>query len=114
MVIDFEGCKNDTQRANLIREKISEIIYKAFIAEFGVEFVAHIPEDFYTEDGAKFTKNTIVAKVADVVNRDGFMVDILVECAPKVRTWNTSGKRIAVSFDDVLEYLNGKNEGEGE
>ena len=114
MVINFDGCKNDTQRANLIREKINEVIYNAFVKEFGVEFVAHIPEDFYTEDGAKFTKNTIVAKVSEVANREGFTVDILVECAPKVRTWNTSGKRIAVSFDDVLEYLDGKNDNEGE
>ena len=112
MTFDFEGCKNDTQRSNLIREKVNEIIYNALVAEFGVEFVAHIDDDFFTEDGAKFSKNTVVAKVCDITNRDGFTVDILVECGTKVRTWNTSGKRIAVSFDDVLEHFENENEGE--
>ena len=114
MTFNFEGCKNDTQRSNLIREKVNEIIYNALVKEFGVEFVAHIPDDFYTQDRGKFTKNTVVAKVADITNREGFTVDILVECGTKVRTWNTSGKRVAVSFDDITEYFDNQDENEGE
>lgn len=105
MTFNLTDCKNDTARSNLIREKINGVIYNALVKEFGVENVAHIDEDFYTEDGAKFSKNTVVAKVADIANREGFTVDILVECGTKVRTWNTSGKRVAVSFDDVLEHF---------
>lgn len=111
MTFNLNECKNDTARSNLIREEINTIIYNALLKEFGADNVAQIDEDFYTEDGAKFSKNTIVAKVADIANKDGFTVDILVECGTKVRTWNTSGKRIAVSFDDVLEHYTEKEEG---
>jgi len=110
MTFDFTECKNERSQQNLIRDRINAIIYGALVKEFGVDNVAQIDEDFYTEDGAKFTKNTTVAKVADITNKDGFTVDILVECGTKVRTWNTSGKRVAVSFDDITEHYAEKEE----
>ena len=114
MEFNLNDCKNDTARSNLIRERINDVIRNALINEFGADNVAAIDEDFYTEDGAKFSKNTVITKVADITNRDGFTVDILVECGTKVRTWNTSGKRIAVSFADVLDHFEEKEkENEG-
>ena len=97
MRFDFSECTNERSKQNLIRDRLNAIIYD---------------EDFYTEDGAKFSKNTVVAKVDEIENKDGFTVDILVECGTKVRTWNTSGKRVAVSFDDITEHYAKEEDGE--
>lgn len=112
MRFDFSECTNERSKQNLIRDRINAIIYNALVNEFGVDNVAHIDEDFYTEDGAKFSKNTVVAKVDEIENKDGFTVDILIETGTKVRTWNTSGKRVAVSFDDIIEHYAKEEDGE--
>lgn len=112
MRFDFSECTNERSKQNLIRDHLNAIIYNALVNEFGVDNVAHIDEDFYTEDGAKFSKNTVVAKVDEIENKDGFTVDILIECGTKVRTWNTSGKRVAVSFDDIAEHYAKEEDGE--
>lgn len=112
MEFNFSECKNERQKQDLIRNAVNAIVYNALCNAFGVENVAQIDEDFCNEGGAKFTKNTIVAKVSEITNKDGFTTDILIENITKVRTWNTSGKRVAVCFDDITEHYAEKEGGD--
>lgn len=112
MRFDFSECTNERSKQNLIRDYVNSVIYNALVKEFGVENVAQIDEDFFTESEAKFSKNTIVTKVDEIEDKNGWTVDILVETGTKVRTWNTSGKRKAVCFDDITEHYAKEEDGE--
>ena len=101
----LKECKNDTARSNLLREELTKVLYKAIADHLGAENTVLTTEKIATEDGVEFPKNTVIGCVGQTPNKDGRCVDILIETSIKVKAWNTSGKRTAVNFDDVLEAI---------
>jgi hypothetical protein len=115
---DLMELKNDTQRTNVIRERVSKVIQNALINEFGQDFVRYIENEiFITPNAAKVPKNTIVADVGDVNDNGGCLVGACVEVNVKTKKWNTvvtkkidkNGENVVVygitlnDYDDVLE-----------
>lgn len=98
-------CKTDTARANFIREAVSKFLETAFQAEFGEDMVIRADIEFETKDEVKFAKNSVIVAVGQTPNKDGAMVDTVIEVTAKVKPWNTAGKKKAVNLDDVAEGL---------
>lgn len=101
----LKECKNDTARSNLLREELTKVLYKAIADHLGAENTVLTTDKIVTEDGVEFPKNTVIGCVGQTPNKDGHSVDILIETSIKVKAWNTSGKRTAVNFDDVLAAM---------
>lgn len=114
--LDLMEFKNDTERMNAIRERVSKACYYALMAEFDKEFVRFIPEDIgITPNASKVAKNTVVADVGDVLDKDKFPVGVCVEVTVKVKKWNTVTTKsnkitYGVSLDDYDESLKAKAE----
>jgi hypothetical protein len=113
---DLMEFKNDTERMNVVRERISKVCYNALMAECGEDFVRFIPEDIgITPNASKVAKNTVVADVGDVLDKDKFPVGVCVEVTVKVKKWNTVTTKsnkvtYGVSLDDYDESLKAKAE----
>jgi hypothetical protein len=103
---DLMELKNDTQRTNVIRERVSKVIENALIKEFGKNFVRYIKNEiFITPNAAKVPKNTIVADVADVNDNGGCLVGACVEVNVKTKKWNTvSTKKLDKNGENVVVY----------
>lgn len=87
--IDLDSLKNDTAREKAVRQKLADVILKAMIEEFGEENVIFIPKAIYPEGGSKINSVSIAVKVADVTDRDGFLVDAVGIISPLSKPWNT-------------------------
>lgn len=108
MQIDFNSMKNDTERKNQARIIINTFLADALKTEFGEDSVIMLPIAIETDQSVPIAKNTVVLRVGEVKNKEGFTVDIVAEISAKIKAWNTTGtkRRIqAVSFDDVLEAV---------
>lgn len=109
---DLDTFKNDTKRKNIIRERMSKLIYDKMRTEFTDEFTRYIDREIgITPNCSKVPKNTVVVDVGDVTTKDGFQQGVVVEISVKVKTWNTveltkSGNTTyAVTLDDYDEKL---------
>ena len=106
---DLMELKNDTQRANAIRDRVTDVIEKALKAEFGDEFAFKLKKDvFITPNAIRIPKMTVVADVADITDKDGFSTGACIEANIKVKKWNTVEKRTggityAICLDDYKE-----------
>ena len=113
---DLMELKNDTERMNVIRERVARVCYNALVKEFGEEFSLFIDKEIgITPNASKVAKNTAVADVADVLDKDKFPVGVCVEVTAKVKKWNdvkTKANKIqyGTKFDDYLEALRKKEE----
>lgn len=101
--------KNDTARLAAIREIIAKRLYTLVKEEFGDDFVLFVPkEGTITENASKVAKNTVVADVGDVEDKNGTPMGVVVEFGLTVKKWNTvetkSGKiQYGVNLDDYAE-----------
>lgn len=108
---DLMSMKNDKVRAEAVRERLGKIIYEACIAECGEDFVRFMVDEVICPTGEnseqKFAKNSVVADVADITDKDGFERGVLVNISVKVLSWNdvqtAKTNRTALTFDDILE-----------
>lgn len=106
---DLMELKNDTQRKNVTRDRVSEIVYKALANEFGKEYALKLLTDKYiTPNAVKTPKMTVIADVGDVEDNGGCLVGLCVEVSVKVKTWNTISRKnggitYGVCFDDYKE-----------
>lgn len=108
---DLMSMKNDKERAEKIRERLGKAIYSACVAEFGEDFVRFMSNEVICPTGndseQKFAKNSVVADVADITDRDGFERGALVNISVKVLGWNdvktAKTNRTALTFYDILE-----------
>lgn len=115
---DLMSMKNDKVRAEIIRERLGKIIYEACVAEFGEDFVRFMSNEVICSTGydseQKFAKNSVVADVADITDKDGFERGALVNISVKVLSWNdvktAKTDRTALTFDDILEGVEKANE----
>lgn len=111
MEMNLNELKNDTARKNAIREKISEVILNAMIAEFGEENVVAIPKAICVgENGSKIGGGSVAVRVGSVTNKDGFEVDAIAICDHTVKGWNDvctkSGRvTLAITMDDILDAM---------
>ena len=104
---DLNTFKNDTERMNIIRERVSKAIYKRACKEVGADWCRYIPQEIgITPNASKVAKNTVVIDVGDVTTKDNFELGVCVEITVKVKKWNSvektkSGKTIyGVTLDD--------------
>ena len=109
---DLMKLKNDTERMNTIRERLSKCIYKAMCEEFGEEFCRYIDTEIgITPNASKVAKNTVVVDVGEVKDKDNFSVGAVAEITVKTKKWNDvktkNGKTTyGVSLDDYDTGLN--------
>lgn len=104
---DLNTFKNDTERMNVVRERVSKAIYKRACEEVGTDWCRYIPQEIgITPNASKVAKNTVVIDVGDVTTKDNFELGVCVEITVKVKKWNgvektKSGKTIyGVTLDD--------------
>ena len=108
---DLNELKNDTERMNVIRERLSKAIYNAVCAEFGENYCRYVPIEIgITPNASKVSKNTVVVDVGDVKDKDNFDVGVCAEITVKVKKWNdvitkSNKKQYGVSLDDYDESL---------
>ena len=87
---DLMEIKNDTQRMNAIRDRVTDVIETALKTEFGDEFAFKLRTDTYiTPNAVKVAKMTVVADVGDVLDNGKCTVGACVEVSAKVKKWNT-------------------------
>lgn len=103
-MMNLNELKNDTARANAIREKLSEVITAALVAEFGDENVINIKTKITVND-SDIAGNTVAVKVG-TVTVDGEEVDAVATVAATVKSWKTktnkAGKTTySVSLADI-------------
>ena len=89
MLFNLEGFKNDTARKKFIREQLANIIKEAMQEKFGKENVILVPEAIYPNDSGKIDSLSVVVKCADIVDKDGFTVDLCCVISPQVKPHNT-------------------------
>lgn len=109
-MFNLSGFKNDTARKKFVREKLAELIKKALIEEFGEENVVYVPKAIYPNDSGKIDSESVVVNVGDIIDKDGFMVDMVVVISPQIKPFNTvmrkDGKTTpALCLDDVREAV---------
>jgi hypothetical protein len=115
---DLMAMKNDKVRGEIIRERLAKIIYKACVEECGEDFAKLIVNEVICPTGENseqtFPKNSIVADVGDITDKDGFEKGALVNITIKVLNWNdvrtAKTDRTALTFDDILEGIEKANE----
>ena len=114
---DLDTFKNEREKTNVIRERVSKVLYEASKNTFGEEFTRYIPKDIgITENASKVSKFTVVADVGDLTDNGGCPVGACVEITVKVKKWNTvenknGGKKI---FEVEKGYSEALKEKEGE
>ena len=89
MLFNLEGLKNDTARKKFARERMAEVIKKAMEREFGVDNVLLVPKAIYPNDSGKIDSLSVVVKCADIVDKDGFLVDLCCVISPQIKPHNT-------------------------
>ena len=108
MAINFENCKNDTAKANLVRKELANIIFQSAVVEFGEENVRLLDKQIEVgENATKVPKNTVCIKTGETVNKNGIDVDIVATITAEVKNFventNKSGKtNYAICWDDIL------------
>lgn len=109
---DLNEFKNDTKRMNVIRERLSKIIYEKMREEFTDDYVRYIPKEIgITPNCSKVAKNTVVVDVGNVTTKDGFELGACVEITVKVKKWNgveltkSGNTQYGVTLDDYDEKL---------
>lgn len=115
---DLMELKNDTERMNVMRERLAKVIYNAVCTEYGKEYSRYIPIKIgITENASEVGKNTVVVDVADVKDKDGFEVGAVAEISIKIKKWNDvktkKGITYGVSLDDYDIALKRHEEKEG-
>ena len=114
---DLDTFKNEREKMNVIRERVSKVLYEASKDVFGEEFTRYIPKDIgITENASKVSKFTVVADVGDLTDNGGCPVGACVAITVKVKKWNTvenknGGIIYGITLDDYDEALKEK-EGE--
>jgi hypothetical protein len=115
---DLNEFKNEREKMNAIRERVSKVIYERIKPEFGEEFVRYIPKDIgITPNASKVAKYTVVADVGDVKDNGGCDVGVCVEITVKVKKWNTVETKsdkitYGITLDDYDIELEEEKEGE--
>lgn len=113
-MMNLNEMKNDTARKNAIRDKMTEVIFSAMVAEFGEDNVVAIPKAICIgENGTKVNGGSVAVCVGTVTNKEGFEVDAVVICGCTVKGWNDvctkSGRvTLAINMDDIREAVNGE------
>lgn len=109
--LDLDSLKNDTAREKAVREKLADVIYKAAVEEFGKENVIFIPKAINPAGGSKINSLSIAVKVADVTDRDGFLVDAVGIISPMAKPWNAvlaknrTEPTPAITMDDIRDEI---------
>jgi hypothetical protein len=109
---DLENFESERKKINVIRERVSKVIYEALKQEFGEDFTRYIEKEIaITPTAQKVTKNTVIADVADVTDNGNCLVGICVEVSTKVKKWNTTlrengSTQYGVTLDDYDTELN--------
>jgi hypothetical protein len=111
---DLMELKNDTERMNVIRERVAKVCYEALKAEFGEDFSLFVDKEIgVTANASKVAKNTVVADVGDVLDKDKFTTGACIEICPKVKKWwdvkTKNGKtQYGTCFDDYKTAMEKK------
>ena len=114
---DLDTFKNEREKTNAIRERVSKVLYEASKNIFGEEFTRYIPKDIgITDNGSKVAKFTVVADVGDVKDNGGCDVGVCVEISVKVKKWNTVENKngdiiygiTLYDYDEALKEKEGK------
>lgn len=111
---DLDTFKNEREKTNVIRERMSKVVYEAVKEYCGEEFTRYIPKDIgITDNGSKVAKFTVVADVGDTKDNGDCNVGVCVEISVKVKKWNTvenksGGIIYGITLDDYDEALKKK------
>ncbi len=109
--IDLDSIPKLSAQEKAVREKLADVIYKALVAEFGEENVVFVPKAINPAGGSKINSLSVCVKVADVTDRDGFLVDAVGVIQPMCKPWNTvlaknrTEPTPAISLDDIREEV---------
>ena len=104
---DVIDMANDTTRKAVIRERIGRLIADVMTENFNSENVRFLVNDIGVgANGSKIPKGTILADVADVLDKDKYPVGAIVEISVKVKNWNSTSTaknpdRQAVTMVDI-------------
>ena len=116
-LLNLEDFKNDTAREKFVRKRVAEVIKEALEKEFGNENVLYVPKAIFPNDGnsRKINCDSVVARVADIKDKDGYEVDLVVSISPEIKPYNTvvrkDGKTTySINLDDI-EYAIKVNDG---
>lgn len=98
-LINLEDCKNDTAIKKKIRQVLTDDLQQYISQKY--------------DDVSRIGVNQIAAAVAQVKDKDGFLVDANVVIKVEVKTWNTVKRidgKITEAFDREEEENNYKIE----
>lgn len=108
---DLMELKNDTARQNAIRERVSQVLMRALVEEFGEEFTLYIDHEIgITPNAQKVAKFTCIADVGPVLDEGKFEVGACIEVTVKSKKWwsvkDKNGRtRYGVTLADYEEAL---------
>lgn len=107
--INLDALKNDTARANAVRETVASALVKALSDAFGDDAVVYIPDAIEPNGGAKINGGSIAVRVGTVTNKDGFAVDAVAIVSTTAKSWNDKETKKAyipaISLDDIIEAV---------
>lgn len=109
-LFEIKDLKNDTARKNYTRQRLAEILKTALENEFGAENVVYVPKAIYPNDGGKIDSESIAVRVADIEDKDGYIVDYVAVISPQMKPHNTvvrkDGKTtLALNLDDIRDAV---------
>ena len=109
--MDLSNYKNDTARKSGIRSELGKQLFDALAQIYGTENVVYIPHAIEPQGMAKITGGSIAVRVGEMVDKQGFSVDVVTTISITVKPWNdTVDKRgnahFAINFDDIVEANN--------
>lgn len=113
-MMDLKSMKNDTARKNAIRTKLAEIIFKAFVEEFGIDDTVYIKNKITVFD-SDIAGETVAVTVGMVDNNEGEEVEAVATVSATVKSWNTVKNKsnkitYAVNMGDILGAIDDKAE----
>lgn len=113
-MMDLKSMKNDTARKNAIRTKLAEIIFKAFVEEFGIDDTVYIKNKITVYD-SDIAGETVAVTVGMVDNNEGEEVEAVATVSATVKSWNTVKNKsnkitYAVNMGDILGAIDDKAE----
>lgn len=121
MAIELKNLKNDTQRKNVIREKLAEVIFNAVAEEFGIDETVMIKDKITVvcdanDEGSEIAGQTVAVTVGLVDDKNGDEVEAVATISATVKSWNTTKNKsgritYAMNMSDIIQAIeDGKEE----
>lgn len=100
--MDLSNCKSDKARQILIRETFAKEIYDHFVEKLSPEDTKLITEKITIND-VDFDSQTVFCSAGEVTDKNGYTINPVVQISVRVRSWNDTPKRKAITYGDILD-----------